>query len=126
MAIRFRGRPTSLVEELERAGYRISQVLSDAGDPRKSLQILLENGAVVNWDRDSRSIWAEGPAPLIVRLERALSSLSRGRGRARRSTIFQWFFAVICLLAGFIYLQHRLQGPPGEAGPGAAMATTSG
>jgi hypothetical protein len=48
------------------------------------LQLALHNGVVVNWDRDSYSIWAHGPQPLREKVEAALASRS-GRKRTRRT-----------------------------------------
>ncbi len=121
MAITFRKGPTTLVKELERAGYRIADVLSDAGDPRRSLQILLKNGAVVNWDRDSHSVWAEGPAPVARRLESVVDHAGRRRviSRTRRTRVLAYFCAVILCVAALaaIYLKAQRSPPPAAPAP---------
>lgn len=117
MAIDFRAGPRALVDGLERAGYKVSTVLSDAGDPRKSLQIVLRNGIVVNWDRDSQSVWAEGSVAGWERVEAAIARFApRRRGTRRRGKTLRRILLALLLLAvaAFTAWQFRLRTTPAE------------
>lgn len=109
MAIDFHHGPRALVEGLERAGYKVTNVLSDAGDPRKSLQIILRNGITVNWDRDSQSVWAEGDRPRSQKVESAIERFAprrnnRGRGKGVKRWLLLFLLIVAAAVAAYRYL----------------------
>jgi hypothetical protein len=109
MAINYRKGPRTLVKELRQSGFKITDVLSDAGDPSRSLQILLENGAILNWDRDSYSVWADGPPPIARRVENRVAELSRRRQskRSRRAGFWKILLGVALVAAVFAYLHSK-------------------
>ncbi len=92
MAITYRKGASSLVAELQQEGFEIDAVVKTEGAPERGAQIFLRGGTVVNWDRDSRSIWAEGPWPESERVEASLRAmyeknwLLRLGGKLRRFT----------------------------------------
>jgi hypothetical protein len=84
------------LEEIKQSGYHIVEVTSDIGDPSRSLQIALQNGVVINWDRDSYSVWAHGPRPSSEKVEAYIAS-RQGRRKPRGLVkIFFW----TCLAVG--------------------------
>jgi len=104
MAITFHRGPQTLASEIKRAGYQIVDVTSDISDPSRSVQIWLENGVVVNWDRDSHSVWANGPERLTEKIEGYIAS-RRGKRRQRKtrkpSSVVS-FFAMLIMVAGLL------------------------
>ena len=108
MAVTFRRGPNTLVKELQRRGFRVESVYSMDGAPDRSLQICLRNGVIVNWDRDSQSVWADGPWEKSRKVEAYLQKRAEGSRRGRRSrgkyVFLSFAFAAIALgLAGKVY-----------------------
>ena len=103
MAVTFRRGPKSLVRELQRRGFRVESVYSMDGAPDRSLQICLRNGVVVNWDRDSQSVWADGPweksRKVEAYLEKRASESRRGRSRRARVRAIVFSLAVAAAIA---------------------------
>ena len=75
MAIRFQKTGNDLLKDLERRGFRVLFVRHYSNGPGRTDDLCLENGVVVNWDRYSHKLWAEGPADLVYKVENFL----RGR-----------------------------------------------
>jgi hypothetical protein len=70
MAVRFQKSPSTLFRELQEGGYApvpFSITLS-ARDAAEA-EIPLANGVIVKWDRDSHSVWVEGPIDEANRVE---------------------------------------------------------
>jgi hypothetical protein len=101
MSVTFHRSPRTLVEEIKRAGYHIVEITSDIGDPARSLQVALKNGVVVNWDRDSRSVWAHGPQPLSDKVEAYIAS-QRHRHRPHKKSSAGPLFAMLLLVASLL------------------------
>ena len=72
MAINFEGNLTTLVRDLQRAGFTVQHSLTIANGAGHTAELLLSNGAVVRWDAYSQKIWAEGPFKYTRRTERFL------------------------------------------------------
>lgn len=96
MAVKFNKSPRHLVDALQGSGYTVTEIWSDAGDPQRSLRMRLNNGTYMNWDRDSRGVWAEGPAKLREKLEAEVSRIAdRPRAtRARAKKQARWFLVL--------------------------------
>lgn len=105
MAVTFRRGPRTLIKKINQSGYRIANLSGDTGDPNRSLQISLQNGVVVNWDRDSYSVWAQGPEPLSSKVEALLASRHRSRrSRKKSSSAHAWVMLLLMtlLLGGLV------------------------
>lgn len=127
MAITFLGGPLLLAAGIRRAGYEIINVIDDAGDLERSLRMTLNNGITVAWDRDSRSIWAEGPPTLCERVEAKLSRIA-GTGRGSRSKRRKVVLALLLTGGvagglGFLALRPATYDPVAPP-PAAAVAPT--
>jgi hypothetical protein len=124
MAITFRRGPRTLVNEINRAGYRIVEITSDIGDLSRCVQISLKNGALVNWDRDSHSVWANGPQPLSEKIEAYLAS-QRGKHKPRKTlsvvSISATAVLIGCLLLGLLWESTSSQ----QSVPNALPSSTS-
>jgi hypothetical protein len=79
MAIDFFRSPETLVRDLTRRGWSVQSVETSGGTPPRAAQIRLDDGVTVNWDRDSRSVWAEGPWPDAQKVENSLRRFYSGR-----------------------------------------------
>jgi hypothetical protein len=69
MAIRFRQDKNILMHDLERRGFEVAFVRQYSNGPGRTVDICLENGVRVYWDRHSQFVWAEGPAALAEKVE---------------------------------------------------------
>ena len=69
MAIRFRQDKNVLMYDLERRGFEVAFVRQYSNGPGRTVDICLENGVKVYWDRHSQFVWAEGPAALANKVE---------------------------------------------------------
>ncbi len=85
MAVTFRRGPNTLVKELKRRGFRVESVYSMDGAPDRTLQVCLKGGVIVNWDRDSQSVWVDGPWEKSRKVEAYLQKRAEGSRRGRRS-----------------------------------------
>jgi len=101
MAISFHRGPRKLVEEIKHAGFRVVGVTSDIGDPSRCLQIALKNGVVVNWDRESYSVWTQGPQPLSEKVEASLAA-HHARRRSRKKSANFSLWATLVLIGCFL------------------------
>lgn len=134
MAVTFRKGPKTLLNDLQKRGYKVASVQNAAGNPARSIQIYLKNGLVINWDRDSRSVWAEGPWPQAQKAEAYLKKIYEGNWLRRmlarnRTAIFVTILLVtIALISSRVFAPHSSAGenspssgrPPGMADDGGA------
>jgi hypothetical protein len=101
MSISFNRGPSILIHEIKRAGYRIIDITSDISDPSRSVQIWLKNGVVVNWDRESHRVWANGPERLSEKIEAYIAS-QRNKRKHRKSSSVVSGFAMLILVGGLL------------------------
>lgn len=83
MAVKFRKDLQTLVDDVLRAGYTIQSVEQTADARGRDVEVRLSNGVTINWDPQSRSIWAEGPQRLSQKTESYLRRIYEG-GRFSR------------------------------------------
>jgi hypothetical protein len=105
MAVTFRKGPKTLLRDLQKRGYEIASVHNADGNSARSIQIFLKEGVIINWDRDSRSVWAEGPWPQSHKAEAYLKRIYEGGwvGRAfarRRKMIVGTLVAITIVIVG--------------------------
>jgi hypothetical protein len=79
MAIDFNAGFDSLLADLKEAGLEPLVVSSTGGRRPRAAEVKVENELSVHWDRDSRSVWVEGPWDRAEKVERMLR-----RRRAKR------------------------------------------
>jgi hypothetical protein len=78
MAVTFRKDLQTLVNDLLAAGYTVHSVEKTPEARGKDIEISLTNGVVVNWDVQSKSIWAEGPRRTTEKTELHLRQIYEG------------------------------------------------
>jgi hypothetical protein len=133
MAVTFRRGPNTLVKELQRRGFRVDSVYSMDGAPDRSLQICLHNGVIVNWDRDSQSVWADGPWDKSRKVEAYLQKRAEGsrRSRGRRSRGRYIFLslaaaAIVLALVGRVYWSQIQSYLSPDSAPATVSNTANG
>ncbi|PTY04631.1 hypothetical protein DB347_18115 [Opitutaceae bacterium EW11] len=139
MAVDFFRKPETLIRDLRRRGFLVENVDSREGDPNRAMQIRLSHGLTVNWDRDSRSVWAEGPWPEVERLETALRKWYEGGwirklrmqpGTALAVAVVTLLFVLVATVGVRMAREKRspapvqAESPPGQDGSLAPPAKT--
>lgn len=75
----------TLLDDLRRSGLCPSVAKSSGGDRMLTAEIAVKGGVVIHWDRESRSVWTEGPWPDAARVEGRLRRLYHGSAFRRAS-----------------------------------------
>lgn len=131
MAVDFFRKPEVLIRDLKRKGFPVENVASEDGEPGRAMQIRVGQGLTVNWDRDSRSVWAEGPWPDVERLETFLRKRYQGgwlrQLRAHPGTAIAVVFLSLLVGLGFSMGMRasRKKASPASVPPTAAPAAPS-
>ncbi len=114
MAVNYHKGMDDLLVELRRNGLHPS-VLKKSGEKRPlAAEIAVKGGLVVHWDRDSRSLWAEGPWPDTARLEARLNRLRRGnkfQRTAQKPSVIAGVLAAVAMLAASYFAAVRAPTP---------------
>lgn len=72
MAISFHGGFDSLLAELQDAGLQPIVVSATGGTRPRAAEVQLKEQLSVHWDRDTRTVWVEGPWDRAMKLERQI------------------------------------------------------
>lgn len=135
MAVNFsKGLPV-LLEDLRRLGFKPS-ILRQVGRNRVlAAEIRIQDGLLIHWDRDSRSLWTEGPWPDAARLEARLDRLYHGtlfHRAAKEPKVVASVIAGCALLVASYVMSTRSTGPgpdpvrPTQTALETSMGTDSG
>ena len=103
MSVKFDGDLKTLVHDLETRGYRVRKSETIAGAPGRTADVLLDNGAVVQWDAYSQRIWASGSTTASRRTETFLRCLYEGGLLGRF-----WIFTICHLTRSIGYICTKL------------------
>ena len=103
MAVKFSGDLNSLVRDLETRGYRVRKAEKIAGAPGRTADVFLANGAVVQWDAYSQTVWTDGPAAQSRRTETYLRCLYEGGILGRL-----WVDGIWSITRSFGFLRAKL------------------
>lgn len=103
MAVKFAGDLNTLVHDLEIRGYRVRKAERIAGAAGRTADVFLTNGAVVQWDAYSHTVWADGPVTESQRTETYLRCLYEGGIFGRL-----WVATVWNSAQSFRYLRAKL------------------
>jgi hypothetical protein len=102
MAVRFQKSPSTLFRELQEGGYApVPFSITLSARDAAGAEIPLANGVVVKWDRDSHSVWVEGPlneaSGVETYLRRRYECASQGPQPMRRWTAVAIFLLVTAI-----------------------------
>jgi hypothetical protein len=120
MAVDFYRGVNALLHDLSRSGYNPELIEKTETEDRvlaASIRILPDT--IIHWDRESRSVWAEGPWRNIVRVERRLRKLYRGgiikRSLRRPKVVAATLLAIATLLSAYLISTSHDPIPQGAA-----------
>jgi hypothetical protein len=84
MAVNFTHGIETLLSQLKKCGYRPEVVDTTARSDRILAAVVkISSDTVLHWDRDSYTVWAEGPREKARRVERRLRKAVRGGALSR-------------------------------------------
>jgi hypothetical protein len=83
MAIRFKYNLNTLVADTTAGGFMVREVKTVPNRCGRMIDLHLENGAIICWDKESQYIWAEGPRNRINEVEKFLRKLYQGPKSSR-------------------------------------------
>lgn len=85
MAIRFRSNIDNLTADLVAGGFEVKSVRRVRESQGSTHNVFLCSGAVVCWDKESFSLWAEGPYRAVEEVESYLQKRYHGPGFLRQT-----------------------------------------
>jgi hypothetical protein len=78
MAIRFQYNLNTLVADISAGGFAVREVKTVTNRCGRMIDLHLDNGTIICWDKESQYIWAEGPRNRINEVEKFLRTLYQG------------------------------------------------
>lgn len=125
MAVNFYNGLSILLDDLRRAGFH-PFVLKRSGESKAlAAEIAVEGGLIIHWDRESCSLWTEGPWPQAKRLEARLRRRYEGSvaGRiAKQPKVIASILAASAVLVGSYLFSDFARRPTPELVRSPAMA----
>jgi|GEM_PF-5398386 len=129
MAVKFEGDLKTLIHDLEIRGYRVRKAETIKGAPGRTADVFLQNGAIVQWDAYSRTVWTDGPITESQRTETYLRCLYEGGllGRLWISSLWSLSQSVAFLRAKILQIKRaRTQSLAVHAAPPLRAAKAPG
>ncbi|HEU5080085.1 MAG TPA: hypothetical protein VFT72_12800 [Opitutaceae bacterium] len=131
MAIEFNAGFDSLLADLKNAGLEPVVISSMGGNRPRAAEVQVEDELSVHWDRDSRSVWVEGPWDRAEKIERMLrrkrAQRRFGRNLARPAVARRVILSALVIGAlafGSVKLIERGSTLAGNSAPAAADETS--